>query len=79
MIHINEVAKQTHITVRTLRYYDQIGLLECSSKTEGGHRLYSDEDLQKLQQIQFYKSMGYRLQEIQEMLTDRIGIGQPDS
>ncbi|CAM3746011.1 MULTISPECIES: MerR family transcriptional regulator [Paenibacillus] len=70
MIHINEVAKQTHITVRTLRYYDQIGLLECSSKTEGGHRLYSDEDLQKLQQIQFYKSMGYRLQEIQEMLTD---------
>ncbi len=70
MIHINEVAKQTEITVRTLRYYDQIGLLECSSKTQGGHRLYSDEDLQKLQQIQFYKSMGYRLQEIKEMLTD---------
>lgn len=70
MIHIKEVAKQTGITVRTLRYYDQIGLLTASSKTEGGHRLYSEESLWKLQQIQFYKSMGYRLDDIAEMLTD---------
>ncbi|WP_230192193.1 MerR family transcriptional regulator [Paenibacillus sp. CECT 9249] len=70
MIHIKEVAKQTKITVRTLRYYDQIGLLASSSKTEGGHRLYSEEDLKKLQQIQFLKGMGYRLQDIKEMLSD---------
>lgn len=70
MIHINEVAKQTNITVRTLRYYDQIGLLVSSSKTDGGHRLYTEEDLQKLQQIQFYKSMGYKLSDIKDMLTD---------
>ncbi|UVI32934.1 MerR family transcriptional regulator [Paenibacillus spongiae] len=70
MIHINEVAKQTKITVRTLRYYDQIGLLTASSKTEGGHRLYSEEDLKKLQYIQFLKGMGYSLQDIIGMLSD---------
>jgi len=70
MIHIKEVAKQTKITVRTLRYYDQIGLLTPTSKTEGGHRLYSDEDMKKLQQVQFLKGMGYRLQDIKEMLSD---------
>lgn len=70
MIHIKEVAKQTKITVRTLRYYDQIGLLAPSSKTEGGHRLYTEEDLKKLQYIQFLKELGYGLQNIKEMLAD---------
>lgn len=70
MIHIHEVANLTKITVRTLRYYDQIGLLTATSKTEGGHRLYSEEDMKKLQQIQFLKGMGYRLQDIKEMLCD---------
>ncbi|WP_454191173.1 MerR family transcriptional regulator [Paenibacillus sp. Marseille-Q7038] len=70
MIHIKNLAEQTNITVRTLRYYEQIGLLVSSSKTEGGHRLYTEEDLLKLQQIQFYKSMGYRLSDIKEMLID---------
>lgn len=70
MIHIKEVAKQTKITVRTLRYYDQIGLLRASSKTEGGHRLYTEEDLKKLQQILFLKGMGYELKDIEDMLSD---------
>src|SRR5690606_19400987 len=70
LIHIKEVAKQTKITVRTLRYYEQIGLLAVSFKTEGGHRLYTEEDLKKLQQIQFLKGMGYSLQNINDMLSD---------
>ncbi|TCZ78207.1 MerR family transcriptional regulator [Paenibacillus albiflavus] len=70
MIHIKEVAKQTKITVRTLRYYDRIGLLTASSKTEGGHRLYTEEDLKKLQQILFLKGMGYELKDIEDMLSD---------
>lgn len=69
-IHINELAHKTEITVRTLRYYDSIDLLKPSSKTEGGHRLYVEEDLKKLQQIQFLKNMGYALKDIQEMLSD---------
>lgn len=70
MIHIKEVANQTKITVRTLRYYDQIELLTAPSKTEGGHRLYSEEEIKKLQCIQFFKGMGYKLHEIREILSD---------
>lgn len=69
-IHIHELAHRTGMTVRTLRYYDSIDLLSPSSKTEGGHRLYVEDDLKKLQQIQFFKNMGYSLKEIREMLTD---------
>lgn len=58
----------TGVTVRTLRHYDQIGLLQSTSKTEGGHRLYSNGDLKKLQQIQFMKKIGFRLNEIKNML-----------
>lgn len=68
MIPIQQVAKQLGITVRTLRYYDQIGLLKAVSKTEGGHRLYTEDNLKKLQQIRFLKEMGFRLDEIKSML-----------
>ncbi|MGG4397955.1 MerR family transcriptional regulator [Paenibacillus thiaminolyticus] len=68
MIPIQDVTRTTGITVRTLRYYDQIGLLNPAGKTPGGHRLYSDEDLMRLKHIQFLKQMGFRLQEIDEML-----------
>ena len=44
MIHINKVAELTGVTVRTLRYYDKIGLLKPASKTEG-NRLYTNEEI----------------------------------
>ena len=69
LISIKEVTKQTGITVRTLRYYDQIGLLPPAGKTEGGHRLYGELELQKLQEIQFLKTLGFSLQEIKDMLS----------
>lgn len=70
MISIKDLTKQTGLSVRTLRYYDQIELLKPSAKTAGGHRLYGQDELIKLQQIQFLKTMGFSLQEIKEMLTD---------
>ncbi|MGH0543206.1 MerR family transcriptional regulator [Bacillus cereus] len=68
MIHINKVGELTGVTVRTLRYYDKIGLLKPASKTEGGHRLYTNEEIKKLQQVQFLKKFGFPLQEIKHML-----------
>ncbi|MGU3371268.1 MerR family transcriptional regulator [Bacillus mycoides] len=68
MIHINKVGELTGVTVRTLRYYDKIGLLKPASKTEGGHRLYTNEEIKKLQQVQFLKKIGFSLQEIKNML-----------
>ncbi|ATP39962.1 MerR family transcriptional regulator [Solibacillus sp. R5-41] len=68
MFHINEFKKLSGVSVRTLRYYDKIGLLKPVSKTEGGHRLYSNSELKKLQQIQFLKTIGFQLSEIKMML-----------
>ncbi|MEK4520830.1 MerR family transcriptional regulator [Psychrobacillus sp. FSL W7-1457] len=69
MLHINKVAELTGVTVRTLRYYDKINLLSPASKTEGGHRLYNEENLQRLLQIQFLKKTGLTLEEIKQMLS----------
>lgn len=70
MIAIQEISKLTGISVRTLRYYEEIALLIPISKTEGGHRLYGDEELKKLQQIIFLKSLGFKLKEIQKLLNE---------
>jgi len=68
LFHINEFKKLSGVSVRTLRYYDEIGLLKPVSKTEGGHRLYTNTELKKLQQIQFLKTIGFQLSEIKMML-----------
>ncbi len=72
LIHINKVRELTGVTVRTLRYYDQIGLLKPASKTEGGHRLYTNEEIKKLQQVQFLKKVGFPLYEIKDMLGSKV-------
>lgn len=68
MFHINEFKKMCGVSVRTLRHYDTIGLLKPVGKTEGGHRLYTMVELQKLQQIRFLQTIGFSLHEIKEML-----------
>ena len=50
---INKIARFAGVTLRTLRYYDKIGLLTPSARTDAGYRLYSDEDVERLQQILF--------------------------
>ena len=72
MIAIHEVSKLTGISVRTLRYYEEIDLLKPLDKTEGGHRLYGEEQLKKLQQILFLKSLGFKLKEIQRLLNEML-------
>lgn len=67
---ISEVAKLTGITVRTLHYYDEIGLLKPSKVTETGYRLYSDADLEVLQQILFFRELDFSLKDIQVILSD---------
>ncbi|MBE7104209.1 MerR family transcriptional regulator [Bacillus cereus] len=68
LISIQELTRETGITVRTLRYYDQIDLLKPSGKTDGGHRLYSERNVVRLQQILFLKEMGFSLKEVANML-----------
>lgn len=63
-----EVAKQCKISVRTLRYYDQIQLLIPSYKDDNGKRYYSKNDLFELQKIQILKSAGLPLDDIRNVL-----------
>ncbi|EJQ16293.1 hypothetical protein IE3_00416 [Bacillus cereus BAG3X2-1] len=75
LISIQELTRETGVTVRTLRYYDQINLLKPSGKTDGGHRLYSERDVVRLQQILFLKEMGFSLKEITNVLvTDELNL-----
>lgn len=67
MYRIKEVAEITGVSVRTLHHYDQIGLL-VPQKGENLYRLYSDEDIDRLQTILFYKVLGFSLKEIQDLL-----------
>ncbi len=66
--HVKEFADMAGVTVRTLQYYDRIGLMQPSNKTESNHRLYKRRDLLKLQQILTLKQLGFTLKEIKSML-----------
>lgn len=60
---VGELAKLTGLTIRTLRFYDQIGLFSPSAHSDSGHRLYNEADLSRLQQILSLKELGLSLEE----------------
>ncbi|QST00650.1 MerR family transcriptional regulator [Pontibacillus sp. ALD_SL1] len=68
MLKVKEVADLTGISVRTLHYYDEIGLLCPSETTDASYRIYSNTDLEMLQQILFFKEMGFSLKKIKEVI-----------
>jgi len=63
-----QLAEKAFVTIRTLRYYDKVGLLKPSHHSDGGHRLYTDEDLFRLEQILGLKFLGFSLTEIKRFL-----------
>ncbi|MFF2886006.1 MerR family transcriptional regulator [Paenibacillus sp. NPDC057967] len=65
---VGDLAKLTGLTVRTLRFYDQIGLFAPSGQTESGHRQYNELDLSRLHQILALKELGLSLEEIKSVL-----------
>ncbi|WP_085523460.1 MerR family transcriptional regulator [Tuberibacillus sp. Marseille-P3662] len=65
---VKEVANLVGISVRTLHHYDDIGLLAPEETTESGYRLYSNENLETLQQILFFKELGFPLKKIKAII-----------
>ena len=61
---VKEVAELFGISIRTLHHYDKIGLLTPSEVTDNRYRLYSEENLETLQQILFFRELGFPLKEI---------------
>jgi DNA-binding transcriptional MerR regulator len=67
---VGQVAGFAGVTVRALHHYDDIGLLVPSERNHAGHRRYSDTDLDRLQQVLFYRELGFPLEEVQTLLDD---------
>jgi len=65
---IGSVAKESGIPIKTIRYYDELGLLKTSGRTEGGYRLFSADVLSRLKFIKRAQSLGLSLSEIKEFL-----------
>lgn len=65
---VKEIAQLTGISTRTLHYYDEIGLLKPTNKSEAGYRLYDDKALETLQQILFFREFDIPLKEIKDVM-----------
>ena len=69
---VHEVVNLTGITARTLHYYDEIGLLKPSIVTETKYRLYTEDDLSRLQEILFFREVGFALKEIKDLALELL-------
>ena len=67
-MRIGEVAERTELSFRTLRHYDEIGLVTPSARTDGGFRLYTDGDVARILLIRRMKPLGFSLDEMRELL-----------
>lgn len=69
VVHIGEVAERTGLSHRTIRYYEEMGLITPSGRTEGGFRLYADDDIDRLLLIKPMKPLGFTIEQIRDLLT----------
>ena len=68
MMTVNDVSKMTGVSIRTLHYYDEIGLLKPAKYTDSDYRLYDDAALEKLQQILLFRELEFPLKDIKEIV-----------
>lgn len=67
-MHIGELADRSQISLRTIRHYDEVGLLKPSGRTEGGFRLYTERDFTRLLLIRRMKPLGFTLEAMSDLL-----------
>jgi DNA-binding transcriptional MerR regulator len=77
LMQIGEVAERTGLSLRTIRYYEEVGLVVPSTRSQGGFRLYTDEHVDRLQVIKRMKPLDFSLDQMRELLeiVDRLGHG----
>ncbi|PQP85576.1 MerR family transcriptional regulator, partial [Paenibacillus sp. AR247] len=71
-----QVAEETELSIRTLRYYEQIGLIDGIERDENGYRQYSETDIAWFQAISYFRAIGMSIREMQQFLTLHNG-GDP--
>jgi MerR family copper efflux transcriptional regulator len=67
-MHIGELAERTSLSLRTIRHYDDVGLLPATARTDGGFRVFSEDDFERLMVIKQMKPLGFSLEEMAEIL-----------
>ncbi|MGI5498818.1 MerR family transcriptional regulator [Lentzea sp. CA-135723] len=67
-MQIGEVAERIGLSLRTIRYYEEVGLVVPSARSQGGFRLYTEPDVQRLGVIMRMKPLGFQLDEMRELL-----------
>lgn len=82
---IGEVAEAVGLSLRTIRHYEEVGLVPPSGRTSGGFRLYTDHDIDQLELVKQMKPLGFTLEEMADLLraldmarTEKAGPAQPD-
>ncbi|MFP8906698.1 MerR family transcriptional regulator [Streptomyces atacamensis] len=78
-MQIGEVADRTGLSLRTIRHYEEVGLVVPSARTKGGFRLYTAADVDRLMVIRRMKPLDFSLEEMRDLLsiTDRLASDQP--
>ncbi|WP_222195835.1 MerR family transcriptional regulator [Modestobacter italicus] len=76
LMQIGQVAERTGLSLRTIRWYEETGLVVPTARSDGGFRLYSDQDVERLEVIKRMKPLGFSLEEMQELLTLLHDLGQ---
>lgn len=86
VMHIGELAEKTGLSLRTIRHYDEVGLLKPTGRTDGGFRLYTQGDLSRLMLIRRMKPLGFSLEQMTDLLrvidtlsrSDGTAMADPD-
>lgn len=78
VMHIGEVASRTELSLRSLRHWEEVGLLQPSGRTEGGFRLYTDADVEKILVIRRMKPLGFSLDQMKDVMRDLEALESPD-
>ncbi|HET6394058.1 MAG TPA: MerR family transcriptional regulator [Blastococcus sp.] len=69
LLQIGQVAERTGLSLRTIRFYEEHGLVRPTTRSDGGFRLYSDDDVARLEVIKRMKPLGFTVEEMHDLLT----------
>ena len=77
VMHIGEVATHTELSLRSLRHWEEVGLLQPSGRTDGGFRLYTEADVEKILVIRRMKPLGFSLDQMKAVMRDIEALDDP--
>jgi len=79
LVQIGEVAERTGLSLRTIRYYEEVGIVEPSARSQGGFRLYTNADVDRLRLVKRMKPLEFSLEQMRDLLgiLDRLSAAGP--